>query len=73
MASTITVPINPDVLKELTCAVDLHRMYGAPNRFNNVPDMAAYILSSVAEGLRRPGMERQMLELMGLVPEPVVH
>lgn len=62
------ITINPAVLKELEYIVKLHRQYGAPCEFDNVPDLVDYILASVADGSRRPGgWERSMLEMMGLV------
>lgn len=60
--------------KELLYIVELHRQYGAPNRFETVDDLVNYILQSVADGSRRPGAwEREMLEQMGLIAECPAH
>lgn len=62
------VIIDSQVLKELQYLVDLHTTYGAPNQFDSVEDLVAYVLAAVADGSRRPGAwERSMLESMGLV------
>lgn len=34
--------------------LNLQREHGAPNRFDDVPSLVAYILSAVADGSRRP-------------------
>ena len=66
----MTITIHPEVLKELEYMVKLHRQCGAPSPCESVPDLVAYILSSVADGSRRPGSwERSMLQSMGLVAE----
>lgn len=68
------ITIHPEVLKELEYLVELHQRHGAPNTQNNVGDLVAYVLASVADGSRRPGAwERQLLELMGLVAESEEH
>lgn len=62
------VTIDSGVLAELQHIVDLHRMHGAPNPFDDVEGLVGYVLASVADGSRRPGSwERSMLEAMGLV------
>ncbi|ADJ29231.1 hypothetical protein Nwat_2411 [Nitrosococcus watsonii C-113] len=48
------IEISPGVLKELEYMIILHKKAGAPNPFDNVPDLNAYILTSVADGSRRP-------------------
>jgi hypothetical protein len=66
----MNVEINPEVLKEFQYLVHLHKRHGAPNAFDNVADLIAYVLAAVADGSRRPGAwERSMLESMGLVAE----
>ncbi|WP_081881754.1 hypothetical protein [Nitrosococcus oceani] len=68
------IEISPGVLKDLAYMITLHKKAGAPNPFDNVPDLVAYILASVADGSRRPGAwERSMLEAMGLVAECPEH
>ena len=68
------ITIDDGVLKELEYMVSLHQRCGAPAACNNVPDLVAYILSSMADGSRRPGSwERQMLEMMGLVADCPEH
>lgn len=49
------IEIFPSVLKNLEHMVALHKKAGAPNPFDNVPDLVAYILASVADGSQRPG------------------
>ncbi|WP_181179422.1 hypothetical protein [Methylibium rhizosphaerae] len=62
------VTVDREVLRELQYMVELHRMYGAPNPFNSVEGLVAYVLACVAEGSRRPGAwERTLLDSMGLV------
>lgn len=62
------VTIDPEVLKELQYLVDLHKKHGAPNPFDSVEGLVAYVLASIADGSRRPGAwERSMLESMGIV------
>ena len=62
------VTIDDAVLAELQHIVALHRKHGAPNSFDDVESLVAFVLASVADGSRRPGAwERSMLEAMGLV------
>ncbi|MCY1291902.1 hypothetical protein D9M70_411080 [compost metagenome] len=64
------IEINPLVLAELQYMVKLHQQYGAPNQFDTVEGLVAYVLASVADGSRRPGAwERGMLDMMGLVAD----
>jgi len=64
------VTIDPDVLKELEYVVELHRKHEAPNSMQSVEQLVGFILTSFADGSRRPGSwERQMLEMMGLVAD----
>jgi len=68
------ITIDDGVLKELEYMVSLHQQYGAPAACKNVPDLVTYILTSMADGSRRPGSwERQMLEMMGLVADCPEH
>lgn len=70
----MTIKISPEILKELEYIVKLHLKYGAPNPMESVEDLIGYILSSVADGSRRPGSwERQMIEQMGLVADSDEH
>ena len=62
------VTVDREVLEELRYLVALHRKHGAPNPFNSVEGLVAYVLACVAEGSRRPGAwERTLLDSMGLV------
>ena len=68
------ITIDPEVLKEYQYIVKLHRQCGAPHPFDSVPSIVAYILTSVADGSRRPGSwERSMLQSMGLVADCAEH
>ncbi|HYE70928.1 MAG TPA: hypothetical protein VD932_05315 [Aquabacterium sp.] len=62
------VSIEAGVLQELQHIVDLHRRYGADYRLDTVERLVSFVLTSVAEGSRRPdAWERTLLEVMGLV------
>jgi len=64
----VNIDLDPGVLAELQYMVELHREHGAPNPFESVDELVRYVLSSVADGSRRPGSwERGMLNSMGLV------
>lgn len=64
------IALEPDVQKELEYLVELHQKHGAPNAMQSVEQLVAFILTSFADGSRRPGSwERQMLEMMGLVAD----
>lgn len=66
----MNIEINPDVLKELEYMVELHGRYGAAYKVESVEDLVSYVLTSIADGSRRPGSwERQLLVCMGLVSE----
>jgi hypothetical protein len=66
--------INANVHKELDYIVQLHKAYGAPRPVATVQELVDYILSSFADGSRRPGSwERQMLESMGIVADSPAH
>jgi hypothetical protein len=68
------ITIEPGTLKELEYIVQLHKKHGAPNPFDTVEDLVAYVLNAVADGSRRPGAwEREMLEKMGIVAETDEH
>jgi len=70
IGSVVQVIIDPEVLKELEYIVTLHREHDAPNPMENVEQLIAYVLASVAAGSRRPGAwERQIVEMLGLVAE----
>ena len=70
----MNIEIDPGVLAELQYMVELHREHGAPNPCESVDSLIRYVLSSVADGSRRPGSwERGMLESMGLVAETDKH
>jgi hypothetical protein len=68
------VKINDEVERELAYIVALHQEHGAPNPMDSVERLVAYVLTSVADGSRRPGSwERQMLTRMGLVADCSAH
>lgn len=70
----MNIDLDPGVLAELQYMVELHREYGAPNPFESVDGLVRYVLTSVADGSRRPGSwERQMLVHMGLVADTDKH
>ena len=70
----LNIDLDQRVERELQYLVDLHRQHGAPNAMESVEDLIAYVLSSVADGSRRPGSwERQMLVMMGLVADCPEH
>ncbi len=69
-----TIVINEGVFKELEYMVNLHKESGANYQCGTVQELVNYVLSSVADGSRRPGAwERQMLEMMGLVAKTGEH
>lgn len=68
------VKINADVLKEFEYMIELHKQHGATSEFESVEQLIGFILSSVADGSRRPGAwERQMLDSMGLIADCEEH
>ena len=70
----IEIQIPEDILAELEYMVELHQVHGAPNPQATVEDLIADILTSVADGSRRPGSwERGLLERMGLVSHSNLH
>lgn len=68
------IQIDPAVLAELNYIVKLHVRHGAPNPMSSVEELVGYVLSSVADGSRRPGSwEREFVERMGLIADTPVH
>ena len=68
------IDIHPSIVKELEYLIELHQQYGPSTYLNSVEQLVDYILSSVADGSRRPGAwERQLLYPMGLVADCVEH
>ena len=66
----LELDIDDGIASELKYLVDLHRQHGAPNPQDSVEHLLEYVASAVADGSRRPGAwERQVLEMMGLVPD----
>lgn len=64
------IEISERVASELAYIVELHKEFGAPNSMDTVEQLVSYVLSSVADGSRRPGSwERGMLENLGLVAD----
>ncbi len=71
---SITITVDESVARELQYLVDLHQQHGAPNPVENVEQLVAFVLASVADGSRRPGSwERSMLDSMGLVADTDEH
>lgn len=71
----VRVELGPQTKSELDYLVSLHKEHGAPNPYETVEELLAYVASAVADGSRRPGAwERGVLEQMGLVPDsPAAH
>ncbi len=66
----IKIDIDECILKEFEYVVKLHKEHGAISPVSGVEELIKVVLSSVADGSRRPGSwERQMLESMGLVAD----
>ncbi|HIE53849.1 MAG TPA: hypothetical protein EYP90_01495 [Chromatiaceae bacterium] len=66
----VTLEIDDAIARELTHLVALHQAHGAPNPHTSIESLLAYAASALADGSRRPGSwERQLLEMMGLVPD----
>lgn len=64
------IEIDDDVARELAYMVRLHKEHGAPAEMESVERLVGYVLSSVADGSRRPGSwERGILVQMGLVAD----
>ncbi|MFN2349274.1 MAG: hypothetical protein ABR558_06840 [Thioalkalivibrio sp.] len=69
-----TFDVDEGVWRELCHIVDLHEEHGAPCKQESLEDLINYVLSSIADGSRRPGSwERQMLESMGLAADCEEH
>ena len=70
----MNININPVIAQELAYIVKLHQQYGAPFPAESVEDLVNTILTSIADGSRRPGAwERQLLDMMGLVADTDKH
>lgn len=66
----VNFEIDEAVARELVYLVTLHQQHGAPNPQDSLESLLAYVASAIADGSRRPGSwERQLLEMMGLVPD----
>lgn len=64
----MNIKIDSEILKELAYMVELHQRYGALAKMDSVESLVNYVLSSIADGSRRPGAwERQLVDMMGLV------
>ncbi|WP_211831017.1 hypothetical protein [Kistimonas asteriae] len=64
----LTISLNPDVLAELEWLVETHQTHGAPTQVGSVEELITHVVSSIADGSRRPGSwERSMLDMMGLI------
>lgn len=62
------VAVNPMIIDELKYMIELHQQHGPSDYFQNVEQLVGFILSSIADGSRRPGSwERGMLYPMNLV------
>jgi hypothetical protein len=71
----ITLQLGTNTYSELAYLVALQKEHGAPNPYQSVEELLVYVASAIADGARRPGAwERQMLDMMGLVPDtPLAH
>lgn len=68
------IEIDDSVASELAYMVELLRSDSVAVDFLDVEHLVGYILSSVADGSRRPGSwERGMLQSMGLVADCDAH
>jgi hypothetical protein len=68
------VEIDPDVYRELEYMAGLFSKHGSAATVRSVSELVAYVLSSVADGSRRPGSwESQLLTMMGLVANSPEH
>lgn len=68
MSNSISVQIDAAVYSEFVYMCQLAEKHGSNSGYLQPDRLIAYVLSSVADGSRRPGSwERQMLEMMGLV------
>lgn len=62
------INVNDNVMHEFQYMAKMAAEHGSPADMDTAEEIVAYVLSSVADGSRRPGSwERQMLESMGLV------
>ncbi len=67
---SLHIPIDSDIANELEYILELLQRDASPYAFNNVEELAHYILTCIADGSRRPGSwERQLLYPMGLVAD----
>lgn len=68
------VRLDPDTVKEFEYIVKLHAQHGAPNPMASVEELVSFVLSSIADGSRRPGSwEREFVERMGLIADTPLH
>ena len=68
MSNSISVQIDAAVYSEFVYMCELAEKHGSNSGYLQPDRLIAYVLSSVADGSRRPGSwERQILEVMGLV------
>jgi hypothetical protein len=66
----VTLNIDEAIVNELVYLVELQQKHGAPNPHASMESLLAYAAAALADGSRRPGSwERQLLEMMGLVPD----
>ncbi len=66
----VTLSIDDSIANELSYLVELQQKHGAPNPHPSIESLLAYVATALADGSRRPGSwERQLLEMMGLVPD----
>lgn len=74
MSNFISVQIDAAVYSEFVYMCELAAEHGSGAGYTDPSQLIAYVLSSVADGSRRPGSwERQMLEMMGLVADCDAH
>lgn len=70
----VSVQIDAAVYSEFVYMCELATENGSCAGYTDPSQLIAYVLSSVADGSRRPGSwERQMLEMMGLVADCDAH
>ena len=66
----MSLRIPSEVHAELQYLVQLIAQHGAPYPIESIEGIASWVLTSIADGSRRPGAwERQLLEMLGIVPD----
>lgn len=68
MSNSISIQVDASVYSEFVYMCELAEKHGSNSGYLQPDRLISYVLTSVADGSRRPGSwERQMLEMMRLV------